>query len=122
MGRMGFAGAILIVWFVLGALMGGVGVWLGRRIWKRRKTAPAATTIVQSLIALSILVGGIGTLVGLVKAFGAVGGESVDPSQKARILAEGIAEAMNCTALGLVVGVTGLVVAGVMARLRKRSE
>jgi hypothetical protein len=27
--------------------------------------------------------------------FGAVSGESVDPSQKARILAEGISEAMN---------------------------
>ncbi|HVY32467.1 MAG TPA: hypothetical protein VHB79_38280 [Polyangiaceae bacterium] len=33
----------------------------------------------------------------MIKAFGAVGGEGVDPSQKARILAEGISEAMNCT-------------------------
>lgn len=50
---------------------------------------------------LAMLCGLFGTIVGLIKAFGAVGGESIDPSQKARILAEGIAEAMNCTAWGL---------------------
>jgi hypothetical protein len=44
---------------------------------------------------------GLGVLLGFVAAFGAVGGESVDPSQKARILAEGIAGAMNCAAVGL---------------------
>jgi biopolymer transport protein ExbB/TolQ len=50
---------------------------------------------------LAMLCGLFGTIVGLIKAFAAVGGESIDPSQKARILAEGIAEAMNCTAWGL---------------------
>jgi biopolymer transport protein ExbB/TolQ len=44
----------------------------------------------------------------------------VDPSQKARILAEGIAEAMNCTALGLAVGILGIILAAVRARFRKR--
>src|SRR5712692_8671798 len=43
---------------------------------------------------LAMLSGLFGTITGLIKAFGAVGGESVDPSQKARILAEGISEAM----------------------------
>ena len=33
----------------------------------------------------------------------------VDPSQKARILAEGISEAMNCTAFGLLVAIIGLI-------------
>ena len=46
---------------------------------------------------------GLGVLVGLIKAFGAVGGESVDPSQKARILAEGISETINCVAVGVVI-------------------
>lgn len=50
---------------------------------------------------LAMLCGLFGTIVGLIRAFGAVGGESIDPSQKARILAEGISEAMNCTAWGL---------------------
>src|SRR5215813_13506379 len=58
---------------------------------------------------LAMLSGLFGTIVGLIKAFGAVGGESVDPSQKARILAEGISEAMNCTAFGLISAITALV-------------
>lgn len=58
---------------------------------------------------LAMLSGLLGTIAGLIKSFGAVGGESVDPSQKARILAEGIAEAMNCTAFGLIVAIIGLI-------------
>ncbi len=58
---------------------------------------------------VAMLTGLFGTIVGLIKAFGAVGGESIDPSQKARILAEGIAEAMNCTAFGLISAITALV-------------
>src|SRR3954462_3213277 len=58
---------------------------------------------------LAMLCGLFGTIIGLIKAFGAVGGESVDPSQKARILAEGISEAMNCTAFGLISAITALV-------------
>src|SRR4029079_17159895 len=57
---------------------------------------------------LASLFGLFGTIVGLIKAFGAVGGESVDPSQKARILAEGISEAMNCTAFGLISAIVAL--------------
>jgi len=57
---------------------------------------------------LGMLSGLFGTIVGLIKAFGAVGGESVDPSQKARILAEGISEAMNCTAFGLITAICAL--------------
>ena len=60
------------------------------------------------LANLAMLSGLLGTITGLIKAFGAVGGESVDPSQKARILAEGISEAMNCTAFGLMVAIVSL--------------
>jgi biopolymer transport protein ExbB/TolQ len=58
---------------------------------------------------LAMLSGLFGTILGLIKAFGAVGGESIDPSQKARILAEGISEAMVCTAFGLMSAITALV-------------
>src|SRR5712675_900248 len=58
---------------------------------------------------LAMLSGLLGTIAGLIKSFGAVGGESVDPSQKSRILAEGISEAMNCTAFGLIVAIIGLI-------------
>ena len=51
----------------------------------------------------SALTGAFGTAAGLIMAFGAVGGESVDPSQKARVLAEGIATAMNCTSFASLV-------------------
>src|ERR1700677_4089725 len=61
------------------------------------------------LANLSMLSGLLGTVSGLITSFGAVSGESVDPSQKARILAEGISEAMNCTAFGLIVAIIGLV-------------
>src|SRR6476620_4533138 len=57
---------------------------------------------------LAMLSGLLGTIAGLSKSFGAVGGESVDPSQKARILAEGISEAMNCTAFGLISAIVAL--------------
>ena len=122
MGSMGYAGVILVVWFALGVLGAGVGVWLVRRIWRRRKTTSPAMMLVRALIAGSVVLAAFGTLIGLVKAFGAVGGESVDPSQKARMLAEGISEAMNCTAFGFLVGVPSITLAMVMARFRKRPD
>jgi biopolymer transport protein ExbB/TolQ len=39
-------------------------------------------------------------LLGLLSAFGATGEASIDPSQRARILAEGISEAMSGAAVG----------------------
>jgi len=68
----------------------------------------ARTSLLALFANLAMLSGLFGTIVGLIKAFGAVGGESVDPSQKARILAEGISEAMNCTAFGLISAITAL--------------
>jgi len=58
---------------------------------------------------LAMLTGLLGTVCGLIVSFGAVSGESVAPDQKARILAEGISEAMNCTAFGLIVAIMGLI-------------
>jgi len=63
---------------------------------------------------LAMLSGLFGTITGLIKAFAAVGGESIDPSQKARILAEGISEAMNCTAFGLISAICCLIGWGLM--------
>src|SRR5262245_38604825 len=67
------------------------------------------TSFLALFANLAMLCGLFGTIVGLIKAFGAVGGESVDPSQKARILAEGISEAMNCTAFGMIYAITALI-------------
>jgi biopolymer transport protein ExbB/TolQ len=61
------------------------------------------------LANLAMLSGLLGTVTGLIESFGAVSGDSVDASQKGRILAAGISEAMNCTAFGLIVAILGLI-------------
>jgi len=61
------------------------------------------------LANLCMLAGLLGTVSGLIEAFGAVSGKSVDPSQKATILAAGISEAMNCTQFGLLAAIIGLI-------------
>ena len=68
----------------------------------------ARTAYLALLANLSMLSGLLGTVTGLIKSFGAVAGASVDPSQKATILANGISEAMNCTAFGLITAVPAL--------------
>ncbi|HLV30999.1 MAG TPA: MotA/TolQ/ExbB proton channel family protein [Chitinispirillaceae bacterium] len=52
---------------------------------------------------ISTLLGLLGTIFGLQQAFGALA--AADPSQKATVLAQGIAIAMNTTALGLIVAI-----------------
>jgi len=51
------------------------------------------------LVLVTFFAGLGATVVGLSRAFGAVA--AVEPSQKASRLAQGISEAMNCTAFGL---------------------
>lgn len=63
-----------------------------------------------SLIAnISTLFGLLGTIQGLVISFSSIGGDNVEPAMKAQILAEGIAKAMNTTALGLLAAITIMV-------------
>ena len=52
------------------------------------------------------LFGLLGTIIGLIHCFAAVA--HVDPAEKATILAAGIAEAMNCTAFGLITAIPAL--------------
>ncbi len=61
-----------------------------------------------ALIAnIATLMGLLGTIVGLIHSFAAIA--TADPAQKQTILANGIAEAMNCTAYGLIVAITTMV-------------
>ena len=64
---------------------------------------------------LAMLLGLLGTIVGLIKCFAAVSKPGVDPSLKSVILADGIAEAMNCTAFGLLSAITALILFGVLS-------
>ncbi len=57
---------------------------------------------------MSTLLGLLGTVVGLIGAFAALG--NADPTEKADLLSRGISEAMNCTAFGLMVAIPTLIV------------
>jgi biopolymer transport protein ExbB/TolQ len=56
---------------------------------------------------VAVLAGLLGTITGLIRAFGAVA--FADASEKALVLAKGISEAMNCTAFGLGTAIVGLI-------------
>lgn len=58
------------------------------------------------------LIGLLGTIGGMIHCFDAVA--HVDPSQKATILAAGIAEAMNCTWFGLFTAIPALFAFGIL--------
>ena len=59
------------------------------------------------LANLAMLSGLLGTVSGLISAFGAVA--NADASSKATMLAKGISEAMNCTAFGLMAAIISLI-------------
>lgn len=59
------------------------------------------------LANLAMLSGLLGTVTGLIEAFGAVA--NADASSKATMLAKGISEAMNCTAFGLLAAIIALI-------------
>lgn len=53
------------------------------------------------------LLGLLGTILGMIKCFASVA--HADPANKATMLANGIAEAMNCTAFGLITAIPALI-------------
>ena len=55
---------------------------------------------------VSVLVGLLGTIIGLIKSFSGVG--EADAAQKATMLSKGISEALNCTAFGLLVAIVAI--------------
>lgn len=57
---------------------------------------------------MSVLLGLLGTVLGLITAFAALG--NADPTEKADLLSAGISEAMSCTAFGLMVAIPSLMI------------
>ena len=101
---------VSIVLGVLATLVLGVIGAFGWLAWVWSRTpedvrASVSSTKRGAVIALASVslaawaLGLVMTVVGLVRAFGAVA--DVDPEDKARLLAEGISSAMNWTAIGL---------------------
>ena len=79
-----------------------------------QKRTPSLWTIAN----LATLIGLLGTIFGLISCFRAVG--LATPDQKARILAEGISEAMNNTAYGLLIAIFCMTFHLVLTNLTKR--
>lgn len=63
---------------------------------------------------VATLLGLLGTIGGLIKCFAAVSRPGADPTLKSAVLANGIAEAMNCTAFGLMVAIPSLIAFAVL--------
>ena len=59
---------------------------------------------------VSVLIGLLGTIVGLIRSFGGV--SEVDAATKAAVLSKGISEALNCTAFGLAVAIVAILAYG----------
>jgi biopolymer transport protein ExbB len=59
---------------------------------------------------VSVLVGLLGTISGLIRSFGGVA--EADQATKAAMLSQGISEALNCTAFGLLVAILSIVAFG----------
>src|SRR5204862_4746564 len=60
-------------------------------------------SVLWSLAKIAMLLGLIGTITRLIRAFGALGAAA--PEQRQELLSKGIAEAMNNTAFGLIIAV-----------------
>ena len=65
------------------------------------------TPYLAMLANVAMLLGLLGTIVGLINCFAAVA--TGDPSEKATLLAKGISEVMNCTAFGLGTAIVALI-------------
>lgn len=70
---------------------------------------------------VATLLGLLGTIVGMIRSFAAI--SSADQATKATMLAQGISEAMNATAYGLIVAIPTLVVYSILQnRVHKVSD
>ena len=70
------------------------------------------THYIATFANLATLLGLLGTVMGLINAFGAVA--TVNPAEKANLLSASISVAMNCTAFGLMTAVPLLVIHAVL--------
>lgn len=91
-----------------------------RRLWLRRGALSKSARIIAALAIAAGAYAILLSVIGLVKGFGAVGGESLDPSQKAVVMARDISEAMNSGTFGLLLGIASSIVLWVVTRERKQ--
>jgi hypothetical protein len=98
----------ILLAFGVSRALGRRGLWVGR-VAGAASAAPLAYALVLAAA-------------GVVKGLIGVGSASADPSQKARALAEGISEWMNCSALGALLLIPAAVAVLLLKRRRQRLE
>lgn len=81
---------------------------------KVQKRTPA----LQAIANIATLLGLLGTIIGLIEAFRAL--ETATPENRQRMLAQGIALAMNTTAFGLIVAIPTLIFHLILSGMTKR--
>jgi biopolymer transport protein ExbB/TolQ len=74
--------------------------------------------ILWSLANIATLIGLLGTVVGLIRAFGAVA--AAKPEERSNLLARGISEALNNTAMGLGIAVLCIIAHAILGGMSKR--
>jgi biopolymer transport protein ExbB len=74
--------------------------------------------ILWSIANIATLVGLLGTVVGLIRAFGAV--SAAKPEERSALLAKGISEALNNTAMGLGIAVTCIIAHAILSSASKK--
>lgn len=84
-----------------GAVIAGMEERMAEEVPALEKRTPWLWTLAN----LATLIGLLGTIKGLIAAFGAVGSGDLDPAEKSTMLSNGISEAMWNTFLGLLIAV-----------------
>jgi biopolymer transport protein ExbB/TolQ len=74
--------------------------------------------VLWSLANIATLIGLLGTVVGLIHAFGAI--SAAKPEMRQALLSNGIAEALNNTAMGLGIAVTCIVAHAIISAFSKK--
>jgi biopolymer transport protein ExbB/TolQ len=74
--------------------------------------------ILWSMANIATLIGLLGTVLGLIRAFGAV--SAAKPEEKTNLLSRGISEALNNTALGLGIAVTCIIGHAILSAFSKK--
>jgi biopolymer transport protein ExbB len=74
--------------------------------------------ILWSMANIATLIGLLGTVLGLIRAFGAVA--AAKPEEKTNLLSRGISEALNNTAMGLGIAVTCIIGHAILSGFSKK--
>jgi biopolymer transport protein ExbB len=86
---------------------------LGAALLEATHKVEARLTYIALIANLGTLFGLMGTITGLIKTFAGVA--KIDAATKAALLSSGIAEALNSTVFGLVVGIAAMVIHSVLS-------